>query len=75
MAMFREQNDDFLDSLAVCMAILQIITVVNTSKDNSNHDVINEMHKQQNEYLEKIIEQNNKILGILESNPLNMSDK
>lgn len=60
------RNDQLFDNLALYTAFLQIMTVVQTSNDSTNSQLMNELHKQSHEYLEKIIEQNNQIISMLE---------
>lgn len=60
------RNEQFFDSLAIYTALLQIMTVIQTSEDSTNSELMNELQKQDREYLEKIMEQNNKIISMLE---------
>ena len=46
--------------------ILQAISLEILFKDFNNSDIMKELHHQDSNYLEKIIEQNNKILKLLE---------
>ena len=55
-------NDQFYDTLSMATTILQLITIMITSSDSSNRELMRELQKQDREYLEKIIEQNNEIL-------------
>lgn len=65
----EEQQLDFLDMITVYSAILQTLDYEATMSMTSNDDIIKEMHRQNSAYLNKIIEQNEKIIGLLESNP------
>ena len=46
--------------------ILQLYSLMIIMKDFNNSDLMNELQKQDSEYLEKIIEQNKKIIQLLE---------
>lgn len=56
------RNDQFFDSLSMYTAFLQILTVIQTSNDSTNSELMSELQKQDHEYLEKIIEKQDKIL-------------
>lgn len=56
------RNDQFYDTLSMATAILQLITIMITSNDSSNNELMQELQKQDREYLDKIIKQNNEIL-------------
>lgn len=59
-------NDlDFLDMLTIFSVMLQIMGVCSDSKDLSNNDLMEELQNQDRKYLEKIIENQNKILDKL----------
>ena len=51
-----------VDSLSL---ILQALSLEILFKDYNNGDLMQELQKQDKEYLERLIEQNNEILGIL----------
>ena len=55
-------NKDFINKLGL---ILQALSLEILFKDFNNTDLMQELQKQDKEYLEKIIEQNNEILKIL----------
>lgn len=57
---------DYFDRLAVYATLLQIIDLAVLMGDASNSDIIGELQKQNKDYMEKIIEQNNKIISMLE---------
>lgn len=62
----EEQQLDFLDVITVYSAILQTLDYEATMSMTSNDDIIKEMHRQNSVYLNKIIEQNEKIISLLE---------
>lgn len=51
-----------IDSLSL---ILQALSLEILFKDYNNGDLMNELQKQDSEYLDKIISQNNEILSLL----------
>ena len=53
------------NNIDIASLILQILSLDLLFKDYNNSDLMNELQKQDKEYLEKIIEQNNEILQIL----------
>lgn len=55
-------NLDFLDILTIFSVVLQVMTCDQTMKHTSTDDIMKELQKQDREYMEKIIEQNNEIL-------------
>ena len=55
-------NLDFLDMLTILSVILQIMGYQNDMSQSSNDDLMKELQRQDNAYLEKIIENQNKIL-------------
>lgn len=55
-------NLDFLDILTIFSVVLQVMTYDQTMKQTSTDDIMRELQKQDREYMEKIIEQNNEIL-------------
>ena len=55
-------NLDFLDMLTILSVILQIMGYQNDMSKSSNDDLMKELQRQDNAYLEKIIENQNKIL-------------
>ena len=60
-------NDQFYDSLSIYTAILQLLTIQIASQDATNNDLMMELKKQDNEYFEKIIKQNEEIIRLLTS--------
>ena len=55
-------NLDFLDVLTILSVMLQIMGYQNDMSQSSNDDLMKELQKQDKAYLEKIIENQNKIL-------------
>ena len=55
-------NLDFLDVLTILSVMLQIMGYQNDMSQSSNDDLMNELQRQDKAYLEKIIENENKIL-------------
>ena len=55
-------NLDFLDMLTILSVILQIMGYQNDMSQSSNDDLMREIKIQDKAYLEKIIENQNKIL-------------
>ena len=58
----RENNLDFLDVLTILSVALQIMGYQNDMSQSSNDDLMTELQRQDKAYLEKIIENQNKIL-------------
>ena len=58
----RENNLDFLDMLTILSVALQIMGYQNDMSQSSNDDLMRELQRQDKAYLEKIIENQNKIL-------------
>ena len=58
----RENNLDFLDVLTILSVMLQIMGYQNDMSQSSNDDLMSELQRQDKAYLEKIIENENKIL-------------
>lgn len=58
-------NLDFLDFLTIFSVALQVMTYDQTMKQTSTDDIMKELQKQDREYMEKIIEQNDEILNKL----------
>ena len=56
------RNAQFYDTLSMATTILQLITIMITSNDSSNNELMQELQKQDREYLDKIIKQNNLII-------------
>lgn len=55
-------NLDFLDVLTIISVILQIMGYQNDMSQSSNDDLMRELQRQDKAYLDKIIENQNKIL-------------
>ena len=58
----RNDNLNFLDVLTVLSLLLQVKGYQNDLNQSSNDDLMRELQKQDREYLQKIIENQNKIL-------------
>ena len=58
-------NPNFYNQLTLLDAFLQIMTMVMVSEDATNNDLMSELQKQDREYLEKIIENQNQRLSML----------
>lgn len=62
----RENNNlSFLDILTVFSVILQLVGYQNDMSQSSNDDLMRELQKQDREYLDRILDNQNKILSIL----------
>ena len=55
-------NNNFVNNSAF---LLQLYSVLLLLQDFNNTDLMNELQRQDNEYLEKIIKQNNEIINLL----------
>ena len=55
-------NLDFIDVLTILSVMLQIMGYQNDMSQSSNDDLMRELQRQDKAYLEKIIENQNKIL-------------
>ena len=55
-------NLDFLDMLTILSVVLQIMGYQNDMSQSSNDDLMKELQRQDKAYLEKIIDNQNKIL-------------
>lgn len=58
-------NPNFYNRLTLLDTFLQIMTMVMVSEDATNNDLMSELQKQDRDYLEKIIENQNQILSML----------
>ena len=58
-------NPNFYNQLTLLDTFLQIMTMALVSDDATNNDLMSELKKQDREYLEKIIENQNQILSML----------
>ena len=56
---------EFLDILTIFSVMLQVVGYKNDISQSSNDDLMRELQKQEKRYLDKIIENQNKILEIL----------
>ena len=72
---FNGNNLDFLDVLTILSVMLQIMGYQNDMSQSSNDDLMRELQRQDKAYLEKIIENENKILSILENKDSMSADK
>jgi hypothetical protein len=55
----------WLDLLTVLSMILQVESYEQNLKQTSNDDLLNELQKQDQEYLDKILENQNKVINLL----------
>lgn len=53
------------NNLDVASLILQVYNLILLMQDFNNSDLMNELQKQDSEYLEKIIKQNEQIIALL----------
>lgn len=58
-------NPNFYNQLTLLDTFLQIMTMALVSDDATNNDLMSELQKQNREYLDKIIENQNQILSML----------
>jgi len=58
----HNQNNNLINNLSL---ILQALSLEILFKDYNNADLMQELQKQDREYLDKIIKQNNEILSLL----------
>ena len=68
LLMNNNQNTNglsYLDALTVFSVILQMIGYQNDQMQTSNDDLLRELQRQDREYLDKIIQNQNEILNIL----------
>ena len=61
----RSSDLSFLDMLSVFSVMLQMQNYRSELRSASNDDLMTELQRQDKMYLEKIVEQNNRILDIL----------
>lgn len=61
------ENDEFsfLDVLTIFSVLLQVVGYQNDMRQSSNDELMSELRRQDRDYLEKIIEQQNLILDKL----------
>lgn len=69
----RNDNISFLDMLTVFSVMLQIMGYQNDVSQSSNDDLMRELQRQDKLYLEAIISNQNKIMGILSELKQDMS--
>ena len=62
MLLMSGNNLNFLDMLTILSVALQIMGYQNDMSQSSNDDLMRELQRQDKAYLEKIIENENKIL-------------
>jgi hypothetical protein len=62
----NSNNLDFLDILAMVSFAMQVINFQENQQQSNNDDIMMELRRQDKAYLEKILENQNKILKILE---------
>ncbi len=72
--MINNQNFNALDVITLFSVLLQVVTYEQNVQQATNDDVMRELQKQNKEYFEKIIDNQNKILSILEELYPSMSD-
>lgn len=60
------RNEQYYDNLAVYATILQILDLALLMGDVTNSEIYEALQEQNKKYMEKIIEQNDKIISILE---------
>lgn len=58
-------NQEFFNRLTVSDFLMQFITMLWVMEDASNNDLMHELQKQNKDYLEKIISNQNEIMSIL----------
>ncbi len=58
-------NQDYFNRLTVLDTLLQVITMVMVSNDATNNDLMNELQRQNREYLQQILENQKEILEYL----------
>lgn len=58
----NENGLEFLDVLAIFSVMLQVVGYKNDISQSSNDDLMHELQEQDKRYLDKIIENQNKIL-------------
>lgn len=66
-------NQDYFNRLTLFDTVMQVLTLAMVQADATNNDLMEELQKQDREYLDKIIENQNKILSILSEIKTDMS--
>ena len=61
----QQNNNGFLDAITIFSLGLQMAVYEQTQRQATTDDLMRELQKQDREYFEKIIENQNKILSIL----------
>jgi hypothetical protein len=61
-------NFEFLDILAMVSFAMQVMNFQENQQQSNNDDIMSELQSQDRKYLSKILENQNKILKILEEN-------
>jgi hypothetical protein len=62
----NENSFGFLDILAMVSFAMQVINFQENQQQSNNDDIMSELQKQDKAYLEKILDNQNKILKLLE---------
>ena len=65
MCLMQSNNNGFLDILAIFSLGLQMAVYEQTQRQATTDDLMRELQKQDREYFEKILENQNRILSIL----------
>lgn len=65
--MNEQQQFDFLDIITILSFLMQLLNQHNITKQVTNGDVMRELKNQDSKYLQVIIDQNNKIISLLET--------
>lgn len=58
-------NDNFFNRIQISEWFMQFMTLMWAMEDASNNDLMAELQRQNKEYLEKILENQNEILSLL----------
>lgn len=67
------ENQNFYNRITVFDTLLQLLTMAMVADDATNNDLLKELQRHEQEYLDKIIDNQNKILSILSDTKSNMS--
>lgn len=65
--MNENQQFEFLDILTIISFAMQLMNQQNIAKQVTTNDLMHELHAQDSEYLAVIIEQNKRIIQLLET--------
>lgn len=60
------RNEQYYDNLAVYATILQVLDLALLMGDVTNSEIYEALQEQNKKYMEKIIEQNDKMISLLE---------